>query len=292
MFSIIVVNWNGEKYLKGFFNSLVEQNYKNFEVYFVDNGSSDYSLDIVKEYSRYLEIIVIKLSENLGFAEANNIGIDVALKRNADYIITLNNDMELANDCLHKVHLAVLNSKPNDVYQILIVNYYDRKLIDAAGIKFDKFLFASQIGHGKKINSFDFKRTKLQGVCAGAAVYSKNSLLRIKESDGYYFDPSFFAYYEDVDLSLRLKKMSNNFLLLNDAIVYHHHSGTGIQNSPFKTFYLTRNLFLYSKKYNLKYYYFLLKGIYLSLTIAKATKFIIKRDYKNVNAIYKALKSI
>src|SRR5699024_6834478 len=155
----------------------------------------------------------------------------------------------------------------NTAYQLLILNYYDRRIIDAVGIKFNCFFLASQIGYGERVDKFNFEASKLEGVCAGAAVYSSKSLLKLKEKDGYYFDPNFFVYYEDVDLSLRLCDLNNNFSLIKNAKVFHHHSGTGIQDSPFKTFYLTRNLFLYTKKNVSKFHYFLLRIIYVSIAL-------------------------
>lgn len=84
--SIIIVNYNGAKYLKKCLNSIAEQTYKNYEVILVDNNSTDNSLGIIKNYTF---VKVIKLNKNYWFAKANNIGFCLS---HGEYILLLNND--------------------------------------------------------------------------------------------------------------------------------------------------------------------------------------------------------
>lgn len=265
MFSIVTVNYNGEKFLKFFLDSLVNQEFNEFNLYFVDNNSVDSSLTIINNYINLLNIRIIKLNKNYGFAKANNIGIILAMKDENDYILTLNNDIELDKSCLLNLNKEIsrLNNK-YDVFQILMINYYERNIIDAAGIGFNKYYYAYQIGYKENIENINKFKNEILGACAGAAVYSKKSLTAIREQNGDYFDSSFFAYFEDADLALRLLKQGYKSCLVKNAFVYHIHSGTGTEGSAFKTYYLTRNLFLYLNK-NLtkiqlkkfKYIYFL-----------------------------------
>ena len=74
--SIIIVNWNGKQYLEKCFSSLYKQNYKYFEVIFVDNASKDDSVAYVKKKYPNTKVIVNK--KNLGFADANNVGYRAA----------------------------------------------------------------------------------------------------------------------------------------------------------------------------------------------------------------------
>ena len=76
--AVVIVNWNGKKYLKDCFDSLLVQTCKNFKIIFVDNGSSDGSADFVRE--KYPETQIIRLEKNTGFAKGYNIGIEKAFE--------------------------------------------------------------------------------------------------------------------------------------------------------------------------------------------------------------------
>ena len=150
MFSIITVNWNGETFLENYFNSLLDQTYKDFKVYLVDNGSTDNSLEIVSRYLALMNIEIINLDKNNGFAEANNIGIKRAMSDESEYIITLNNDLALERNCIENLS-DIINKSNNkyDIFQILMLNYFKRNIIDAACIFFDKHFYTSEIGYKK-----------------------------------------------------------------------------------------------------------------------------------------------
>lgn len=85
--SIIIVNYNGAGHLADLFQSLNSQTYKNFQIVFVDNSSSDNSVDQVRSFNSNAKII--QLDKNVGFAEANNRGFE---KSNGELIVLLNND--------------------------------------------------------------------------------------------------------------------------------------------------------------------------------------------------------
>lgn len=254
MLTIVTANWNGESILKNYLDSLVNQVFKDFRVIIVDNGSIDKSLDILKKYQNKLDLKVVALNLNTGFATANNIGIDLGLKDiKTEYIVTLNNDIVLDPLCfsnfmynLKKTEDHSEESKCN--YQILSYNYFNKNLIDFAGLQIEEDFTAKQVGYGKKVNLVDLE-INVDGACAGAAIFSKDALIKIKENDGYIFDPTYFAYFEDVDLAIRLKEEGFKTKLLKDSFAFHHHSATSKKDSKFKNFYYTRNLYIINKKF-------------------------------------------
>jgi len=247
MLSIVVVNWNGQAFLEGFLGSLARQSCQDFRLHFVDNGSTDDSLAIVKEYECRIGIDLLALDANLGFAEANNRGIDRALADPSDCIVTLNNDLELEADCLERLAEAMEARPEAGFFQILMINYYDRGLIDAAGIGFSRHWEARQTAYGAPLSGLGELAVDIAAPCAGAAAYRKTALLEVKERSGY-FDSRFFAYYEDVDLGLRLKARGITGVLVKESRVYHVHSGTGGRDSAFKVYHLVRNRYLYLLK--------------------------------------------
>ena len=96
--SIIIVNYNGKRWLKACFDSLYRQTYKNFEIIFVDNASKDNSVEFVKENYKKVKVIVNK--DNLGFASGNNAGLKEA---KGDFVLILNNDTWVKEDLLEKL---------------------------------------------------------------------------------------------------------------------------------------------------------------------------------------------
>lgn len=294
MFSFVIVNWNGENLIKQCLESFTRSKFKEFKLYIVDNGSKDNSKIIINNFKELLNIQLIELDKNYGFAKANNIGINEAMKDDAQYIITLNNDIEIQEDTLSNLVQYIQDNKDVDVFQLLMINYYDRSTLDSVGMDFNKLLFVTQLGFKDRVESLDKYSEDIKGACAGAAVYSKKALYAVRENESEYFDNSFFAYYEDVDLALRLNNKGYKTRLVKNSIVYHMHSATGNKNSTFKDYYLTRNLFKYLEKNqdektykkNKKYYYKNTLGRivrYFKVGNVAGVKAIIKGyfDYKN-----------
>src|SRR3989338_3853888 len=96
--SVVVLNWNGKQYLNNCLGSLSKQNYKDFEVILVDNGSTDGSVDYVRK--NFPKARVIENKKNLGFTIGNNIGIE---KSKGRYVFILNNDTKLDKSCLKEL---------------------------------------------------------------------------------------------------------------------------------------------------------------------------------------------
>ena len=288
MLGIVIANWNGEKILKQCLESFKLQEFTDYKLYIVDNGSKDESLKIIKSYEGSLSISLIELKENSGFAKANNLGIKRAINDGCEYILTINNDTEIEKDCLSKVMKSIEENKNEfDVYQLFMINFFDRHLSDATGITWDHRLLPSQLGYKQEIDSITEENNHLKGVCAGAAVYSVKALRAVELDNGDYFDSKFFAYYEDVDLSIRLFRKGFKAKLIRDAFIYHIHSATGIKTSGFKEYYMNRNMLVYTKRNLSEKQYNKYKYIYYKIIIAN-----MKKNLKNpeiLKSLYKAL---
>src|SRR5262245_61304268 len=100
--TVVIPNWNGQRFLPGCFESLRAQRFREFEVVLVDNGSRDDSLSLTA--TRYPEVRVIALPENVGFAAAVNRGIKAGRGR---YVALLNNDTEADPDWLRELVRAL-----------------------------------------------------------------------------------------------------------------------------------------------------------------------------------------
>lgn len=279
MLGIVIANWNGEKLLEQCLKSLVTQSYRDFKIYVVDNGSVDNSLDMISNFSDVLGIEVISLKENTGFAKANNIGIDAAINDNCKFILTLNNDTELKTDTLEKAMKFIEDNKNKySVYQLFMLNYFDRDFADATGMYWDNRLLPTQLGYKVKVDEIKDIKLEIKGACAGAAIYSADALNKVRLNNGDIFDSSFFAYYEDVDLAIRLYNAGFRCSLIETSIVYHVHSATGNKTNGFKEYYLNRNMLLYTKRNQSEKEYSKNMIIYYKIIIANLVKNINNKD--------------
>lgn len=241
--SIILVNWNGKKFLKPCIDSILIQTYKNYEVIFVDNASSDDSVEFLeKEYKQEIKSCLIRIiinPSNYGFAKANNIGINYALKNPlVKYIATLNADTIAKKNWLENLLEGAKNKNNVGMIQGKILRI-DNK-IDSTGLIFYKS--STWIDRGENEidnNQYDNKRD-IFGVCAAAALYNRD-MLEYLEPKGEFFDKDFFGYCEDMDLSIRARLFGWCGIYVPDAIVYHHRGGTTGPESEFVTYHFQRN---------------------------------------------------
>jgi len=237
--AVIIVNWNGREYLEKCLDSLKGQSLQDFKVILVDNGSTDDSVSFVEK--NYSEVEVIKLEENYGFSFANNVGIKKAFENpETKYIITLNNDTELDEKYLENIVDCAESNENCASVQPKVLNFFDKEKIDNVGIVPSYFGLAFNLGEGEKDGEKFSQGKEIFGANATAALYSKEALEKTKLSEGEYFDNSYFAYFEDVDLAWRMKLAGFQSFYCPKAKVFHVHSATG-KNISEKRFLTYRN---------------------------------------------------
>jgi GT2 family glycosyltransferase len=229
--SVIVVNWNGKKFIAECLDGLRKQTYKDHSIVLVDNGSNDGSLELV--HRKYPEVKTIPLAENLGFAVANNRAIQSI---GTQYVALLNNDAVPQPGWLENL-LKALEMNPAAGMAASKMLLYDRPdTIDRAGDIYTTAATALLNGRGQPSNNFN-NPAWVFGACAGAAVYRKRLL-----DDIGLFDEDFFLLYEDVDLSFRAQLRGYRCIYVPDAIVYHKASSSIGDDSPISVYYSHRNL--------------------------------------------------
>ena len=345
--SVIIVNYNGKKYIKTLFDSLMRLAHSdfNYEIVFVDNASSDGSIEFLKNNYLPLENLLIVPSEkNLGFAGGNNLGVS---KANGQYIVLLNNDTKPNEDWLEELYhyirnkpdVVMANSKLlffNDYFKI---NFFTRdkiifdrnirinnteyridskfcknnlceekqivcfghtelyipllygdnphtiefKVIDSSDddsliqnenhyaikngeplifqmsneeISKSKIILIQNAGSGinEELNGFDIgfchedgeqynKEYEINNGCGASIIFRKEEF---DKCGG--FDSRFFMYYEDTDLSYRMKKNGGKIMYCPSSIVRHVHAGSSGEWSPFFTYHVCKNKLLFVAK--------------------------------------------
>lgn len=222
LISIIVVNYNGKKWLQNFFDSFLVQTHKNYEIIFVDNASTDDSIEFIEENYKDLRIRTIKSDKNLGFAGGNNLGIKNA---KGEFILLINNDVWVERDFLEKILVFYINNKFDVVapYE----NDYENKVKREYKMRIDFF------GH----TVYENKNSKDDGFyLSGACLFFKKDLYY--ETMG--LDNNFFMYFEEVDWFWRLNLLGKKFSYIKDSFI--HHAGAGSTGGGLKyLLFLWRN---------------------------------------------------
>ena len=231
--SIVTPNYNGERFLETFFESLNSDPEYIGEVIIVDNGSTDKSKEYIKRNEFNFPVTLIENTENLGFSPAVNQGIR---KAKYEYIFSLNNDTQVKKGSI-KALLDLISSRP-EIFsvQAKMLQYDNKELIDDVGDEYNLLAWTKKTGENHDSNEY-CEVKEIFSACAGAAMYRKSLLAEIG-----MFDDNYFAYMEDVDLAIRSRINGYTNLLCPDAIVYHIGSATsGSRHNDFKVRLAARN---------------------------------------------------
>lgn len=243
--SIILVNYNGEKYNTECINSILSNEYKNIEIIVVDNCSTDNSLELLKRIFKD-KITIIESKYNGGFSYANNLGIEYSINNNTDYIMLLNNDTVIKPNAI-KIMVDTVEQIDDCVVVPKIKYYDDRNMIWYAGGKIDwKMGNAIHYGLNDTDNSKYNVKKKINFATGCCMILSKSTFDKIG-----YLDENYFLYFEDVDYSMKINNSKCNIIYEPLAEIYHKVSATtGGKDSSMFIYYITRNRLAFNKKYN------------------------------------------
>jgi GT2 family glycosyltransferase len=233
LISIIIVNFNGLRFLEPCLSSLNEQSINNFEIILVDNGSSDGSADYIRK--QFPNVKILETGKNLGFPKGVNEGINHA---KGQFVLTLN------NDTIADFHFVEELQKPMSgdqrVGMCATKMLYPDGRINSTGIIIFRNGTAMDRGIGQADhNQFDSEE-EVFGPCAGAALYRRSMLDEIG-----LFDEDFFLYMEDVDLAFRARLAGWKCVYNPSAKVIHEHGGTAGLGSDISIYFGIRNTFWY-----------------------------------------------
>lgn len=227
---IIILVFNGKKWLGNCLSSVLKTDYPNYKVLAVDNDSNDGSSDFISD--SFPKVELIKNEENYGFAEGNNVGIRFALKQGADYIAILNQDTKVDPGWISQIIRVFESDKEVGILSPMQYDYERQNLDDNF-----KILFDSGTNNGS-----DSVETK---TLIGTSMVFKRSFC---QQIGL-FDPLFFSYYEDSDLCRRANYFGYKIGIATKSKIYHWHTLLHKEEvSPQMSRLLLRNHFIYCLK--------------------------------------------
>lgn len=257
--AVIIVNYNKKQLLLDCLNSLKKSVESEKQIIVVDNGSSDGSKEMVKEYPG--EIQLIEMGYNSGFCKANNEGIKKALKQGSENVILLNNDTVVDEDFVKEME-ATLNRKEKIgmiAAQIVLMN--KPSLLDSAGISITPDGLGKNRGYGQRKDLFQHEK-EVFCPAGAAALFSKELLEDIKQNE-QYLDEEYEFYLEEVDLGWRARLRGWKCLYQPKAEVFHLKRASTDQFAEKMMFFANRNIYLNIIK-NYPSFYYVVKALKLS----------------------------
>ncbi len=231
--TVVIPNYNGEKYLKGCLDSIapsVQNAAITYDIIVVDDCSTDSSREIVKSYP---DVKLIERKENGGFSASVNTGIKAS---ETPYVLLLNNDTIAKPGFVQNLYNAI--KKDNKCFSVSasMRTWDDGNIIDSAGDIYCALGWSRARGRGKSAAGYG-RSCKVFSTCAGAAIYRKE----IFDSIGY-FDPLHFMYLEDLDVCWRAMLAGFHNTYDPTAIVKHFGSAsTGSKYNSRKVIYSASN---------------------------------------------------
>lgn len=327
--TIIILNYNGWQDTINCLDSIFRINYSNWEIILVDNGSQDESiskfvswakidsqtkvsntkggsvhksieksvynekkceiefLNNYNELNHKKSVLLIEAKKNYGFAGGNNIAINYILKnRKTKYILLLNNDVIVDKDFLDILIMEGEKNPKIGVLGPLVHNFHDPLCIQSAGFKINWKKGEQIVYHQNELDIGLIKKRDVDAI-SGCAFLAK--IETFKEAG--LFKQKYFAYWEETEWCIRIKKLSYKVVNIPQAKVWHKEASTSSKMVGFLEYYLTRNLLWLirehapKKKMNIFLLYF------FSYKIFQLCAFLIKQN-KNLKIIPYYLKGV
>lgn len=248
---ITIVNYNGKEDTAACLDSIQHLDYKERHVLVVDNGSMDDSSSYLRQRFPWAEFLENR--QNLGFAKGQNVGIRHALERGAEYILVLNNDTVVSPSLLTDLLDVVVPDRSIGIAGPKILYYYKKDKIWFAGGKVHLALGNTRnIGMNKR-DSDAFNRVIEEDYQTGCAFLLRREII---DKVGT-FDERYFAYWEDADLCLRVRKKGYKVVCVQRAKIWHKVSATtGGGLTPQKAYLKARSGVKFYKRFVPKSLYY------------------------------------
>ncbi|WP_299285780.1 glycosyltransferase family 2 protein [uncultured Mucilaginibacter sp.] len=246
--ALILLNWNTPVHTANCISSLKQYCDEHcFDIILADNGSTDDSIAILK--TKFPNLIYIENKENLGFAEGNNRGLVFSIEKGYTYSLIINTDTEVDEDIVSKLVKHLNQHSKAAAVQPAIFWMHKRSIVWNGEGSFNKVLGVTS--SGTKVSTQNtYKSVEwLTGCC----MLIRNSAL-IKSG---LFNKKFFLYYEDVELSFRMRSKGYELHYLPSCKMYHE-AGVSAKVaapkqegflSPVIHYYISRNHLWFLRRY-------------------------------------------
>lgn len=262
---IVILNWNQPKLTIQCLDSVNKLQIRGYRltVVIVDNGSSDKSVSLLtqfstKETNKHDNYKLIRNDTNLGYAAGNNVGIKFAIAKGADYVMILNNDT--------RVHPSLLTNFISVAERYQNFGAASPKIYFESGFEYHKERYNNRdlgkviwyaggrldwdniYGSGRGVDEVDSaKYDKLSETDYATGTCLFLNCLALEKAG--LFNENYFMYYEDTELSLRIKNAGFRVLYVPKALVWHKVAQSSGIGSDLNDYFTTRNRLLFGMRY-------------------------------------------
>lgn len=237
--AVVILNWNGEKYLKQFLPILIKYTqHPKVELYVADNASTDQSLTVLNE--QFPTVKIILLDKNYGFAGGYNKAL---AQIDSEYFVLLNSDVEVTENWLQILIDYMDINQDVAACQPKVRSFYNRSFFEHAGAAGG---FIDMLGfpfcRGRVIGNAEEDRGQYDDIvdifwATGACLMIRSEIF--KKAGG--LDEAFFAHMEEIDLCWRLNSRGYRVSCIPQSVIYHVGGGTLHIEHPHKTYLNFRN---------------------------------------------------
>ena len=221
LLSVIIVNFQGSRFIRGCLRSVLSSDYSSFEVLVVDNASTDGSAELIEEeFEKDPRVILIRNMVNVGFAKANNQAAKIS---RGEFLLFLNADTRMDESSMRRLAEALRSDDRIAVAQpkLLLIDT-DPPRIDSTGDLMDPYGNGYRRGVGLvDRGQFDDKVDEIFSARGAAMIVKRDIFIRVG-----MFDEDFFLYLEDVDLCWRIRLAGKSIKYVPKAVVFHAAAGS------------------------------------------------------------------
>lgn len=231
---VIVLSHNHREDTLSCLQSLMQSDYPNFKIILLEHASS---ADSIKDYGRqFPRIQIIPLTENLGYAGNNNIGINAACEQGAEWILLLNNDTVLDAACFSRLVEAGERDPAIGIVGPMVYHFDEPNIIQSAGGVLGKHWQNSHAG-SNEVDRGQFKSVRTVDWVSGCAMMIRPALI----NEIGAFDEEYFLYWEETELCIRASRAGWKIVQVPEAKLWHKGVQRNYQPKPYVTYYSTRN---------------------------------------------------
>ncbi len=292
----IILNHNHLNDLIETLNSFDQQSYPNLTLVVSDNNSTDGSKEYLK--SKRPDIHLIENEENLLWTGGNNIAVQYAIQKKADFVVLANNDIAIDNPKL--IETLVTNFKQHRIHKVYILgvkifDYFNKKQLELSGINMfadDNERKRRQFNPQKRKDFDFFSELEVADAVSGCFIAID---VDVFEKIGY-FDDNFGIYFDEVDFCLRAWQKGYKVCINPTMKIFHKGARTAVRDSAFFLYYYYRNYFYLIKKHTFQkrdFRYYRRKYLWLILKVFMRIIIFPKKypdkSFRSIRALYSAL---
>ncbi len=274
--------------LKETLDSLLKMTYPHVTLAVVDNGSTDGSLEMVRE--EYPGVLLIANGANLGVGEGYNVGLREGLKRGADWVFLLNNDIFAGPDMLSAMIEAGMSDPKIGILGPKTYFSAEPTTFWYAGGRVN--FFTGVVSHRgiRELDRGQYDPTEDTGYVNGCAMLIRRSVIDAIGFMDHAFHP---AYGEDADFSLRALRAGFRLVYVGEAKLWHRVSASsGGGATPLKTTLKTEHNFLLLRRYARWYHWLTIPWCVGAVALVFILRELLQGNFRIVAALGKGIVSI